>query len=53
VKVYVGGIRQRVTYVGKDGQVNVKVAGLAPGRHEVRVECGGVNAGPAALEITD
>jgi tRNA (mo5U34)-methyltransferase len=51
VRVSVDGARQRVMYVGRDGQVNVKVAGLAPGRHEVRVQCGGTEAAPAAVEF--
>lgn len=51
VKVYVGGERQTVLFVGNDGQVNARVAGLAPGAHEVRVMCGGVESSPVALEI--
>jgi tRNA (mo5U34)-methyltransferase len=49
VKAYVGGERQQVTYVGRDGQVNVRVAGVEAGMREVHVACGGVESNAAAL----
>jgi tRNA (mo5U34)-methyltransferase len=52
VRAQVGGTRQRVAYVGKDGQVNIRVTGLMPGRHEVGIVCGGVESPPAPVEIT-
>jgi tRNA (mo5U34)-methyltransferase len=39
VRVSIDGARQRVTYVGRDGQVNIRLAGVEPGRRPVRVEC--------------
>ncbi len=51
VKVYVDGERQRVAFVGSDGQVNVRVAGVAAGTHDVRVACGGVESAPTAVEF--
>jgi hypothetical protein len=50
VKAYVDGERQQVTYVGGDGQVNVRVSGAAAGPHEVTVACGGVSSPPAPVE---
>jgi tRNA (mo5U34)-methyltransferase len=40
VKARVAGERQRVVYVGADGQVNVALTGVASGRNEVTLACG-------------
>jgi tRNA (mo5U34)-methyltransferase len=47
VKVRVDGVRQFVTYIGTDGQVNIRIAGVQPGRRPVRLECGGVSSAVA------
>jgi tRNA (mo5U34)-methyltransferase len=52
VRVSVDGIRQRVTFVGKDGQVNVRIAGEGFGKSPVRVECAGVASEPVEVEFT-
>jgi hypothetical protein len=49
VKGYVDGDRQQVTYLGPDGQVNLRVTGARPGRHEVAVACG--EARSEAVEV--
>jgi tRNA (mo5U34)-methyltransferase len=51
VKAYVAGERQQVTYVGPDGQINLRLSGVAPGEHAVRIECGGVASNPLAVEF--
>jgi tRNA (mo5U34)-methyltransferase len=52
VKASAGGARQRVTYVGADGQVNIRVAGLIAGPHDVEVSCGGA-ADSIAVEFVE
>jgi hypothetical protein len=51
VKAYVDGGRQQVTYVGSDGQVNLRVSGAGPGLHQIVIGCGGVLSPPAASEF--
>jgi tRNA (mo5U34)-methyltransferase len=41
VRVTVDGVRQRVTYVGSDGQVNVRFGAVQPGVRRVSAACGG------------
>ena len=50
VKAYVDGERQQVTYVGADGQVNVRVTGDI-GPHELRLGCGGVRTDAVSIEF--
>lgn len=40
VKLRVDGDRQRVTYVGVDGQINARVSAVSPGRRSVTISCG-------------
>jgi tRNA (mo5U34)-methyltransferase len=53
VRAYLDEERQRVTYVGRDGQVNFRIAGVAPGGRRVRIVCGGVESAAAPVELTD
>jgi tRNA (mo5U34)-methyltransferase len=46
VRVRVDGERLQVAFVGGDGQVNVKVAGVERGERAVTVECGGATSAP-------
>ena len=52
VRVFVDSARQRVTYVGADGQVNIRLSGIDPGPRTVQISCGGVEAPPVAVEFT-
>ncbi len=52
VRVTVDGLRQRTTYVGRDGQVNVRLGGVAPGERLVRLACGAVESVPATVLVT-
>jgi tRNA (mo5U34)-methyltransferase len=52
VRAIVGGVSQRVTYVGAEGQVNVRFGGFEPGRHALHVECGGVDSAAVEVEFT-
>jgi hypothetical protein len=52
VRVSVDGVRRRVTYVGRDGQVNVRLSGLGPGRAMLSVACAGVESPSSGVELT-
>lgn len=52
VRVLLGEARQRPTYVGADGQINLRLTGVAPGPIEARIECGGVVSPPAPVVLT-
>jgi len=52
VRVSLDGARQRVTYVGHDGQVNVRLTGVEPGRRPVRVECARAESTLGEVEFT-
>jgi len=51
VKAHIDGERQQVTYVGADGQVNVRVSGGVAGPHELTIACGGVLSPAAPIEF--
>lgn len=52
VRAFIDGVRQRVTYVGTDGQVNVRVDGVEPGSRSVHIICGGVESPAFTVEFT-
>jgi tRNA (mo5U34)-methyltransferase len=52
VRAFLDGTRQRVTYVGADGQVNVRLASAEPGSRTVHITCGGVESPGFAVEFT-
>ena len=51
VKAYVDGERQQVTYVGGDGQINLRISGAAAGQHEVSIACGGAQSNAVGVEF--
>jgi hypothetical protein len=52
VGVTVDGVRQRVTYVGTDGQVNVRLQGVEPGSRLVLIACGERDSPSTGVEFT-
>jgi tRNA (mo5U34)-methyltransferase len=52
VKARVAGERQPVTFVGPEGQVNLRLAGVQTGKNEVQLTCGGVASPPFTVEVT-